>query len=146
MDSSVKKDEFDSIVQNNKVQFEMLETSIRDLADNQNAMRDAQVTRNEFQNFRASMLSVADKLSDRVETLTQEVRRSNYLNKTLQRPDIECSSSAAIGVDGPALRQEMIEMKGMQQRDEGTQSGSGAKSWVTGYKTHEDNYQECKLM
>ena len=74
----------------------------------------------EFESFRASVKSIADNLSERVETLINEVRRSNANNQTRQIYCNEVSYSAEMGVDGPAPRDEMIEMEGMQQDNRGT--------------------------
>ena len=89
------------------------ETYLRD-------MKDAHVTRNEFETFKASMRSVADNLSERMGMLIQEVKRSNSLQQSRQRHGSQDSATAEMGIDGPALREERIEMEGIQQGDEGT--------------------------
>ena len=98
-------------------ELEVLKQSIRDLADNQNS----QVSRNEFESFKSSMRSVADNLTDRVEIIIEEVKKLNCSNHASQRSGTLSSSSAEIGLDGPALGEDIIEMEEIQQGNAGTQ-------------------------
>ena len=59
-------------------------------------------------------------LSERIETLTQDIRTIKSLNQMTQRHDNSRRFKSETGVDGPLSREEMIEIEPIQQGNEGT--------------------------